>query len=83
MAVTEAKRYEHVYTNVHLTDVPENVVYIENEWIGKYQLENCLILIDEATLFADNRDYKYKAIFQLILTNPLILYVNNIFRYIS
>lgn len=58
MAVKEAKRYEHVYTNVHLTDVPENVVYIENEWIGKYQLENCLILIDEATLFADNRDYK-------------------------
>lgn len=58
MAVTEAKRYEYVYTNVHLTDVPDNVYYIENEWIGKYQLENCLILIDEATLFADNRDYK-------------------------
>lgn len=58
MAIDESKRFKNVYTNIHLTDVPDNVVYIQNDWIGKYQLENGLLLIDEATLFADNRDYK-------------------------
>lgn len=46
----------YVYTNVHL-NIP-GVTYIENDCIGKYELRDCLLLIDEATLFADSRDYK-------------------------
>lgn len=49
-------QYQYVYTNVHL-NVP-GVTIIDNECIGKYELENCLLLIDEATLFADSRDFK-------------------------
>lgn len=49
-------KYCHVYANVHLK-VP-GVTYIDNECIGQFELENCLLLIDEATLFADSRAYK-------------------------
>lgn len=49
-------KYQNVYTNVHL-NIP-GVTIIDNECIGKYELENCLLLIDEATLFADSRDFK-------------------------
>lgn len=55
----DAKRkgkYQHVYTNVAMS-VP-GVTIIENDDIGERQLENCLLLIDEATLFADSRAYK-------------------------
>lgn len=48
--------YSYVYTNVHI-NLP-GVTYIDNDCIGTYELENCLLLIDEATLFADSRDYK-------------------------
>lgn len=50
-------RYRYVYTNIRDLNVP-GVTYITNDCIGKYDLHDCLILIDEATLFADNRDYK-------------------------
>lgn len=50
------KPYKNIYCNVHLK-IP-NVTYIDNDCIGKYQLEDCLVLIDEATLFADSRDFK-------------------------
>lgn len=49
-------QYQNVYTNVHL-NIP-GVTYIDNDVIGQYELKNCLLLIDEATLFADNRAYK-------------------------
>lgn len=49
-------KYEYVFTNVHL-NIP-GVTIIDNECIGKYELHDCLLLIDEATLFADSRDYK-------------------------
>lgn len=49
-------KYQYVYTNVHL-NIP-GVTVIDNDCIGQYELENCLLLIDEATLFADSRDYK-------------------------
>ena len=49
-------KYDHVYTNVKL-NMP-GVTYIDNDCIGQFQLENCLLLIDEATLFADSRAYK-------------------------
>lgn len=48
--------YSHIYTNVRIK-VPD-VTYIDNDCIGKYDLRNCLLLIDEATLFADSRAYK-------------------------
>ena len=50
------RKYHHVYTNVHLS-IP-NVTYIENDFIGVFDLSDSLILIDEATLFADSRAYK-------------------------
>lgn len=49
-------KYDHIYCNVHIA-VP-GVTYIDNDCIGLYDLHNCLILIDEATLFADNRAHK-------------------------
>ena len=51
-----SKRYKYVYSNVYLT-IP-GVTFIDNECIGKYDLSDCLLLIDEATLFADSRSYK-------------------------
>lgn len=56
LRAVESKRYKNVYTNVHIS-VP-GVTYIDNDCIGRYQLEDALILIDEATLFADSRSYK-------------------------
>ena len=49
-------RYDHVWTNASI-NMP-GVTNIPNDAIGKYQLENGLLLIDEATLFADSRAYK-------------------------
>lgn len=49
-------RYANVYGNVPLKIF--GYTYIDNECIGKYCLENALILIDEASLYADNRDHK-------------------------
>lgn len=49
-------KYKNVYTNVHL-NIP-GVTIIDNDCIGQYELEYCLLLIDEATLFADSRDFK-------------------------
>lgn len=41
-------KYENVYSNVEI-NVP-GVTYITDECIGKYELRDCLLLIDEATL---------------------------------
>lgn len=52
-------RYKYVYTNFECS-VP-GVININNNVIGHYDLApdgNALILIDEATLFADSRDFK-------------------------
>ena len=49
-------KYDNVYTNVQL-NLP-GVTLIDNDVIGKYSLFNSLLLIDEATLFADSRDHK-------------------------
>ena len=49
-------KYKYVYSNVGI-NLP-GVTYIDNDIIGPYNLHDCLILIDEATLFADNRGYK-------------------------
>ncbi len=50
------KRYKHVYGNVRMA-VP-GYTYIDNDCIGKYDISDCALHIDEATLFADNRAYK-------------------------
>lgn len=50
------KRYQHVYGNVKMAI--DGYTYIDNECIGQYDLSDALILIDEATLFADSRAYK-------------------------
>lgn len=50
-------KYKNVYHNVMSMHVPM-ATYIDNDCIGKYDLSDSLILIDEAQLFADNRDYK-------------------------
>lgn len=51
-----SKRYEHIYCNVPIS-VP-GVTHIDNSCIGKYNLHDGLILIDEATIFADSREFK-------------------------
>lgn len=50
------RKYKHVYGNVRMAI--DGYTYISNDCIGKYDLSSCLLLIDEATLFADNRAYK-------------------------
>lgn len=49
--------YQHIYSNIPQS-VP-GVTYVPNSLIGRVDLSNCLLLIDEATLFADNRNYKH------------------------
>lgn len=49
--------YKHIYHNVKSLKVP-GTTYIDNECIGKYDLSDGLLLIDEAALFAGNREYK-------------------------
>lgn len=51
-----SKKYENVYCNVRVS--VNGVTYIDNDCIGRYDLRNAKILIDEATLFADSRDFK-------------------------
>lgn len=52
----KSKVYRNIYCNVRISVF--GVTYIDNDCIGKYDLSDCLILIDEATLFADNRAHK-------------------------
>ncbi len=56
LKAVRSKKYENVYCNVRISVY--GVVYIDNDCIGLYDLSNCLILIDEATLFADSREHK-------------------------
>lgn len=53
---SKRSRYTNVYCNVGLAI--DGVIHIDNECIGKYNLHDGVLLIDEATLFADNRSYK-------------------------
>lgn len=47
-------KYDHVLTNFQVHGCEKVEVYD----LGRYDLENCLILLDEITLDADSRDYK-------------------------
>lgn len=46
----------NVYANIPL-NIP-SVIPIENDMVGKYNLHDGVILIDEATIFADSRNFK-------------------------
>lgn len=56
LEAVRSKRYKHVYANIP-NSIP-GVTYIDNFLIGNFDLSESLILIDEATLFADSRDHK-------------------------
>ncbi len=56
LAGVRCRRYKYVYSNVYVT-IP-GVTFIDNKCVGLYNLRDCLILIDEGTLFADSRHHK-------------------------
>lgn len=49
--------YRHVYGNVRLEGI-KHYTYIPYDYIGVYDIRDSLILIDEATIVCDSRDYK-------------------------
>lgn len=53
------KSGRNVYGNVHIA-LP-GYVYIDNSCIGRYDMDGGIILIDEGTIFADNRDFKNRS----------------------
>lgn len=55
LALQATKRYEHVYVNFD-QHIP-GVTRILNSDVGRYDLRNCAIFIDESTLFAFSRNY--------------------------
>lgn len=50
------KNYKNVYSTVRLK-IP-GITYIDSEVIGKYELRDCLILVDEGMIYAAARQYK-------------------------
>lgn len=56
LVAKKSGKYENLYCNVRVK-IP-GVTFIDNECIGQYDLRNAFIAIDEATLFADSRDFK-------------------------
>lgn len=56
LCAMKSGRYQNYYCNVHVK-IP-GVTYIDNDCIGKYELRDCALFIDEATLFADSRNHK-------------------------
>lgn len=53
----KSKKYKNVYCNVRDINI-DGVIIVKNEDIGRYDISDGLLLIDEATLFADNRNFK-------------------------
>lgn len=49
-------KYKYVLTNFK-TNIP-GVIYFPFDKIGDYCLDHCFVLIDEASLFCDSRDFK-------------------------
>lgn len=56
LALEATNKYDNVYVNFHCK-IP-GVTYIDNECIGKYDLNHCMLIIDESQLFANCRDSK-------------------------
>lgn len=55
LKAVKSGKYRNIYCNVPIKVF--GVTYIDNDCIGRYDLSDCIILIDEATLYADNRDH--------------------------
>lgn len=53
---SKQKKYKNIYCNEFVT-IP-GVIKINNDDIGKYDIRDGAVFIDEASLFADNRDFK-------------------------
>lgn len=51
------KKYQNVYVNTPDLDI-SGLIHIENLDLGKYDIRDGLVLIDEATIAYDSRDYK-------------------------
>ena len=51
-----SRRYKHVYSNVFLSI--HGVTVVPFEFFGKYELRDCLILVDEAMIVCGDRDHK-------------------------
>lgn len=49
--------YKHIYGNIELTGIL-HYHQIKFDWLGRYDIRDALILIDEATLEVDSRDFK-------------------------
>lgn len=56
LEAVKGKKYKNVYCNVGI-NIP-GVTIIDNDCIGRYDIRNGLVLIDEGSLFADARHYK-------------------------
>ena len=52
-----SKRYKNVYCNIDL-NIPYPYYRLRNGDVGKFDIHDGLVLIDEAIVFADNRNYK-------------------------
>lgn len=50
------KKYKNIYSNVRMNDT--DYTFVKNDYIGKYMITDGALLIDEASIFADSRDYK-------------------------
>lgn len=56
LAFKALRRGIKVYGNVEMT-IP-GYTYVDFDCFGKYQMDNCLVIIDEATVVCGDRDYK-------------------------
>lgn len=56
LQAVRSRRYLHVYGNVHL-NLP-GYTYVPFDCFGRFDLTNCLLLVDEATIECGDRDYK-------------------------
>lgn len=54
--INKKSRYTNVYTNFEIKC--PGVTIIDNDCIGQYLLTKCALIVDEALIFANSRDYK-------------------------
>lgn len=86
LAIDEVKRislglskYQYVFTNF---DVKHPFVFkVENDMIGKYNFQNCLLIIDEAYAFAGARNWKGYSVELMEYMNTHRHYVTDVDRY--
>ena len=55
----KGKKYENVYCNIPLNI--DGIIKITSEDLGKYQLENGLIIFDESTIEFDSRQFNKRS----------------------